>query len=260
MGYENVIVETTGALGRITVNRPQALNALNARTIEELTDAVTALSDDPAVRVIVLTGAGDKAFVAGADIKSMVELPAEQAAAFSALGHRLGDAIARSPKILIAAVNGFALGGGCELALACDFIYASDRAKFGQPEVSLGVIPGFGGTTRLPRRIGMAQAIELATTGATLDAAEALRIGLVNRVVPHAELAAAVQATVDAIAKKGPLAVASVKRSVRAAAEMPLAEHNKLEVELFGACFATEDQREGMRAFIEKRPAHFPGR
>jgi enoyl-CoA hydratase len=163
-------------------------------------------------------------------------------------------------KVVIAAVNGFALGGGCELALACDFAYAADGARFGQPEVGLGVIPGFGGTTRLARRVGMARAIELVASGATLTADEALRIGLVNRVVPAAELLAAAHAIAETIARKAPRAVAAAKQSLRASAEMTLEKNNRLEMELFAACFQSEDQKEGMRAFMEKRPPGFQGR
>ena len=260
MSFQNVLVEHHGPVARLTINRPKAMNALDPLTLDELTRAIVELGGDEGTRAIVLTGAGEKAFVAGADIKGMAAMTAAEAEEFGALGHRLGDAIGRLPKIVIAAVNGFALGGVCELALACDFIYASETAKFGQPEVNLGVIPGFGGTTRLPRRIGVARAIEMVTSAETVGAAEALRIGLVNRVFPASELLTAAHATAEMIAKKGPIAVAAAKRSLRASQELSLEDNNKLEVQLFGQCFASADQKEGMLAFIEKRPATFTGK
>ena len=259
MEFQNLLVEHSPGIAKITINREKVMNALDADTLRELTDAVERLGDDRDVRVLVLTGAGDKAFVAGADIKGMQTLSPDEASQFAAIGHRLGDVLAEIPKIAIAAVNGFALGGGCELALCCDFIYASDKARFGQPEVNLGVIPGFGGTTRLPRRIGLARAIEMVTTGQMIGAEEALRIGLVNKVVPHAELWREVKATAELIAAKGPVAVGYAKRSLRASLELHLEEQNKLEIELFGSCFATQDQKEGMKAFLEKRAAAFTG-
>ena len=257
----NLIVEQTGFVATVTINRPQVMNALNAETLGELTDVATRFSAAPeSVRAVILTGAGDKAFVAGADIKAMASMTAAEAAAFGGVGHRLGDALAAAPQIWIAAVNGFALGGGCELALACDFIYASEKARFGQPEVNLAVIPGFGGTTRLPRRVGVARAIEMVTAGANIFADEALRIGLVNRVCKPEELLTAARATAELIAAKGPLAVAAAKRSIRASQQLSLDENNRLEVELFGACFSSHDQKEGMLAFLEKRAAVFTGR
>ncbi len=261
MEFQNLLVDQLGpGIMRITINRAAVLNALDAQTIEDLTEAFDRIGEDRDVRVVVLTGAGEKAFVAGADIKAMVDMNGDQGAAFAAVGHRLGDVIAEVPQIVIAAVNGFALGGGTELALCCDFIYASDKAKFGQPEVNLGVIPGFGGTTRLPRRVGMARALELVTTGVIINAEEALRIGLVNKVVPAAELMDAVKAVAETICQKGPVAVANAKRSIRASLETSLSDNNRIEINAFGHCFTTEDQKEGMRAFLEKRPAKFQGR
>lgn len=257
--YENLLVEHLGAgVARLTINRPAQLNALSQQVLDELLAAVAAFEDDREVRVVILTGAGEKAFVAGADIKAMSSMDAIEAQAFSGLGHRLGEAIATSRCIYIAAVNGYALGGGCELTLACDFAYASERAKFGQPEVNLGVIPGFGGTTRLARRVGLARATELAVSAATISADEALRIGLVNRVLPPGELLAAAEATAKTIASKGPIAVAHAKRSLRASQELPLAEQNRLEAQLFADCFNNGDQREGMLAFVEKRSPEWP--
>ena len=252
-----------GKLAFATLNRPSKLNALNAQLIDELHALVSGLvaasaSERPSV--LVVTGAGDKAFAAGADIAEMSEISPEAARAFSERGHRLGRALEEAPFPVIAQVNGFALGGGLELALACDFIYASDRAKFGLPEVGLGLVPGFGGTQRLTRRVGIARARELVFSGATIDAARAQAIGLVNEVVPHAELAERVKALSLKIAEKGPLAVAAAKRLVLAGADMSLGSACELESRAFGAAFATDDGREGMRAFMEKRSPKFESR
>ncbi|HEY1691595.1 MAG TPA: enoyl-CoA hydratase-related protein [Polyangiaceae bacterium] len=249
-----------GHVATLTLNRPEKLNALNAELLGELARHVTDLAADPSVRVVVLTGAGDKAFAAGADIAAMSEMTPTQARAFAEVGHRIGAAIEQAHFPVIAAVNGFALGGGCELALACDFVYASDKAKLGQPEVNLGVIPGFGGTQRLARRVGAARARELCMTGDVIGADEALRIGLVNAVVPHAELLPRVREVAAKIAAKGPLAIASVKRVVLHGADVALPTANDLEATAFSALFGTADQREGMRAFLEKRAARFEGR
>ena len=229
--------------------------------ISELTHAVGELEISQDVRVVILTGAGDKAFVAGADISEMLELTPNQARAFSEMGGALGEAIETSEKPWIAAVNGFALGGGCELALACDFIHASAQAKFGQPEVKLGVIPGFGGTQRLARRVGVAKAKELCMTGDQIDAAEALRIGLADAVWPHAELMDKVRALAGRIAANGPLAVAEVKRLVHEGQSVSLEAALALEQRSFGLLFSTQDQREGMSAFLAKprRAAQFKG-
>jgi enoyl-CoA hydratase len=255
--YENVLVETRGKTTRIAVNRPRALNALNRATLSELIAAFDAL---PAgTRVVVLTGAGEKAFVAGADIAEMADLTPSRAAAFSAMGHALGERIEGLDQPVIAEVNGYALGGGCELMLACDFAIAGDAAKFGQPEVGLGVIPGFGGTTRLGRRVGLARARQLVLTGDRLSAADALAWGLVNEVVPQAELRARVDALAERIAQNAPLAVAAAKRSTGAGAETDLTAANQFEQQLFALCFATADQKEGMRAFVEKRKAVWKG-
>jgi enoyl-CoA hydratase len=258
--YETLRYEVEGPAALLTVAREKALNALNRRTLEELALALAAADADPSVRAVIVTGAGDKAFVAGADIAEMQALGAVEARAFAATGHRVGAVIDAMQKPVIAAVNGFALGGGCELALACDFVYASERAKFGQPEVNLGVMCGFGGTQRLPRKIPAARAMELILTGELIGADEALRLGLVNRVVPAGELLAAARATVLKIAEKGPLAVAASRRAVRRAMELPLAAGNELEQELFALLFSTADQKEGMAAFLGKRPAQFTGR
>jgi enoyl-CoA hydratase len=253
-------MERDGPVVLLTLNRPDKLNALSAELLRELVATLTVLSDDPTVRVAILTGAGDKAFAAGADIEALAEMVPAQAKRFADLGHRLGVLIEQAPFPVIAAVNGFALGGGCELALCCDFIYASDRAKLGQPEVGLGVIPGFGGTQRLARRVGVARARELCMTGNALGADEALRIGLVNAVVPHGELLSKVREVAALIARKAPLAVASVKRAILRGADAPLSTATELEATAFAALFGTQDQREGMRAFLEKRGAKFEGK
>jgi enoyl-CoA hydratase len=254
-----VLLERDEHVATLTLHRPDKLNALNAELLRELARAVFELAHDTSVRCAILTGAGDRAFAAGADIAAMSEMTAVQARQFADLGHRIGRAMEELHLPVIAAVNGFALGGGCELALACDFIYASDRAKLGQPEVNLGVLPGFGGTQRLARRVGAARARELCMTGDMLSADEALRIGLVNAVVPHAELLPRVREVATKIATKGPLAVAAVKRVIARGADVPLTTANELEATAFAALFGTHDQREGMRAFLEKRPAKFDG-
>ncbi|MCA9689288.1 MAG: enoyl-CoA hydratase/isomerase family protein [Myxococcales bacterium] len=254
--FEHLLVEDRGPIRVVTVNRPKVLNALNVAVVEELARATASAQG---VAGLVLTGAGEKAFVAGADIASMSEMSPEAARTFARKGHALGDQLASLPIPVIAAVNGFALGGGCELALACDFIYAGDNARFGQPEVALGVIPGFGGTQRLARRVGLSRALELCMSGAMIKADEALRIGLVNKVVPAAEVVDAAVATAAEIAKKGPLAVARVKEVLYRGADAPLQVANRLEVEAFAALFATADQREGMAAFLGKRPPAFRG-
>ena len=258
--FNTLLIEDAGPARIITINRPKVLNALSEEVISELSRALEPLENAPEVRGVILTGAGGKAFVAGADIAAMQDMDAERAMVFASEGHAVGEMIANLPMPVIAAVDGFALGGGCELALACDFIFASDKARFGQPEVKLGVTPGFGGTQRLLRRIGKARALELCVTGDMIKADEALRLGLVNRIVPSEELMDVCKATVDTIATMGPLAVAAVKRVMHQGAELPLEAGNQLEVEAFSGLFATEDQSEGMKAFLAKRPAEFKGR
>ncbi|HJL20326.1 MAG TPA: enoyl-CoA hydratase-related protein [Sandaracinaceae bacterium LLY-WYZ-13_1] len=248
-----------GAIATITVNRPDKLNALNLGVLGALHDAVEQVRAWENTRCVILTGAGDKAFVAGADIAEMKDMGAAAAREFSRKGHALGESLEALEVPVIAAVNGFALGGGCELALACDFIHASEKAKFGQPEVKLGVIPGFGGTQRLARRVGIARARELVFSGAMLDAAEAKRIGLVNEVHAPAELIGNVTKLASTIASMGPRAVAEAKAVLREGEEKPLAEANALETEAFARCFETRDQTEGMNAFLEKRAAKFTG-
>jgi len=259
--FDTIRIAQDGPLAIVTIAREPQLNALSSQVIRELTQAIAAIEVSTDVRVVALTGAGDKAFVAGADISEMLDLTPVQAQAFSEMGAMVGSAIESSEKPWIAQVNGFALGGGCELALSCDFIYAADTAKFGQPEVKLGVIPGFGGTQRLSRRVGVAKAKELCMTGDTIDAGEALRIGLADAVFPAGELAGKVKALAGRIAANGPLAVAEVKRLVHQGQSTTLEHSLALEQRSFGLMFATADQREGMAAFLAKprRPANFKG-
>lgn len=255
--FENLQVTHEGGITHITVDRPKVLNALNRQTLLEMEAAVGSLPEG--TRVVVLTGAGQKAFVAGADISEMAAYTPAEAEAFSRLGHRVMDAIEALEVPVIAAVNGFALGGGCELMLACDFAIASDNARIGLPEVTLGVTPGFGGTVRLHTRVGPAQAKQLLFTGAQVKAEEALRLGLVNEVVPQAELPDRAQALASKIAKNAPKAVAWAKRSVRIAGQAHSEVAGAFEQEIFGLCFSTEDQSEGMKAFLERRPAEWKG-
>ena len=254
-----LITERDGAVAVLTLNRPDKLNALNAELLGELDAALTELTRDTSIACAILTGAGEKAFAAGADIAAMLEMSTEQARAFAAIGHGIGQKMERAPFPFIGAVNGFALGGGCELALACDFLYASDKAKLGQPEVNLGIIPGFGGTQRLARRVGIGRARELCYTGDTISADEALRIGLVNAVVPHAELLPKVKEVAAKIASKGRIAVAQCKRVMYSGADVPIDVANALELQAFAMLFGTNDRKEGMGAFVEKRKAAFTG-
>jgi enoyl-CoA hydratase len=260
--FETLRIDVDGPVAVVTITREPQLNALSSKVLAELTTAAGELEVSDDVRVVVITGAGDKAFVAGADIAEMAELTPIQAHAFAEMGGAAGQAIETSSKPWIAAVNGFALGGGCELALCCDFIYASEKAKFGQPEVKLGVIPGFGGTQRLARRVCVAKCKELCMTGDVIDAAEALRIGLADALVPHGDLLTKVKDLAGRIAKNGPLAVAEVKRLVHAGQSMSLEAAIALEQTHFGLLFATADQKEGMAAFLAKpkREAKFEGR
>jgi len=258
--YENVRYEVDGFIATVTVAREKALNALNRQTLNEIGWALREADGDARIRCVILTGAGEKAFVAGADISEMQDQGATEARGFAAAGRTVGDVLESMTKPVIAAVNGFALGGGCEIALACDFIYASDKAKFGQPEVNLGVIPGFGGTQRLARRIGQGRAMELVLTGDMIGADEALRMGLVNKIVAAAELMAETKKCAEKIAQKGPLAIAYARRAVRKSAELSLPAGLDLEAELFALLFATQDQKEGMKAFLGKRPAKFEGK
>ncbi len=257
MEYENILCEKKGAAAIVTINRPKALNALNLQTLEELLHCFTELKDDTETSVIILTGGGEKSFVAGADISHMKNLDTLQAKHFATLGHKVLGVIESHPKPVIAAINGFALGGGCEIAISCDMRFASDNAKFGQPEVNLGVIPGFGGTQRLPRLIGKGLANELILSGEIIDAEEALRIGLVNKVYPQAELMQKCLDLAEKIGSRGPLAVRLCKESVNNGMEMDLGRACNYELDLFALCFASPEQKEGMSAFLEKRPPKF---
>jgi enoyl-CoA hydratase len=260
MSEEVVLLAHEGPVSTLTINRPKVLNALNPAVIDALATAVAQLAARSETRCVIVTGAGEKAFVAGADIAAMSALSSDDARVFAKRGHDAFAALEALSVPVIAAVNGFALGGGCELALACDFIYASEKAKFGQPEVNLGVIPGFGGTQRLARRVSVGVARELVYTAAIIDAQEALRIGLVNKLFPVDQLQAEVNKTAQLIAQKGPIAVAQAKRVISEGLDTSLAKGNELEVQAFGRCFGTADQKEGMAAFLEKRSAAFTGR
>ena len=259
MNFENLLVEIADGIAVVTINRPKALNALNEQTLRELQFAFTQFASNDRAQVIIITGSGEKAFVAGADIAAMQPLSAIDARQFAQLGHEVMRSIEGCPKPVIAAVNGFALGGGCELALGCDIRIASENARFGQPEVNLGVIPGFGGTQRLARLVGKGRALELIFTGDMIDAAEAYRIGLANKMVPLGDLLVTARQLAAKIISKGPFAVKLAKEAVRNGLEMDLARANQYEADLFGLCFASADQKEGMQAFLEKRPAKFTG-
>jgi len=260
MPYEHLLVETDGAVATVTVNRPKVLNALSAATLTELGEAMRALQADASVRAIILTGAGGKAFVAGADINELATLTPDAAKAHAELGQRVFELVERLGKPVIAAVNGFALGGGCELAMACTMRLAADTAKFGQPEVTLGLTPGFAGTQRLPRLVGKGRAMELVLGGGMIDAAEAFRIGLVNRVVPAASLPDEARALAQAWAAHAPMAMRYSMEAISHGLETSFAEGCFVEASLFGLAFATEDMREGTRAFLEKRKPEFRGR
>jgi enoyl-CoA hydratase len=257
MTYETILVETRGRVGLITLNRPKALNALNSTLIGEVNAALDAFERDASIGCIVLTGS-EKAFAAGADIKEMADLSFPQTYLDDFITS--WDRVGARRKPIIAAVAGFALGGGCELAMMCDFIIAADNARFGQPEIKLGVMPGSGGTQRLTRAVGKAKAMDLCLTGRMMDAAEAERAGLVARIVPLADLLKEAMAAAEAVAGMSLPIAMMTKESVNRAFETTLAEGIRFERRVFHAMFATEDQKEGMAAFVEKRPAAFKGR
>ena len=260
MGYHNILFEREGRLAVLKVNRPKSLNALNPQTLEEIAACVSEVRVAPAVRCLIVTGEGERAFVAGADIAAMASMTAAQGRAFSRQGQEVLRSLEELVIPVIAAVNGFALGGGLELALACDLIIASDKARFGQPEINLGIIPGFGGTQRLARRVGLARAREMIYGGETIDAEQALRYGLVSRVVPGNQLMAKATEVAQALASKAPIAIQQAKAAINAGADMDLDNGCRYEAEAFSLTFATEDGAEGMSAFLEKREARFKGR
>ena len=257
--FANILYEKKGAIAYVTLNRPKVMNALSHATWEEIEAAFTEARDDEAVRGVILTGAGDKAFIAGADISELAHVSAVQAEQSSAYGQKVLNLIENLGKPVIAAINGFALGGGCETAMACTIRIASETAKFGQPEVKLGLIPGGGGTQRMPRLIGKGRALQLILTGGIINAAEAYRIGLVNEVVPPNQLIARAEAILNEIFSNAPLAVKFSLQAVNNGLETTLAEGLSLEASLFGLCAGTEDKKEGTAAFLEKRKPQFQG-
>jgi enoyl-CoA hydratase len=260
MAFSTLLFDLTDGIARITVNRPDKLNALNAAVIAELADAVSRIETDAALRGVILTGAGPKAFVAGADIGEVGGQGAMDGRARSLAGQAMMRRLERCGKPVIAAINGFALGGGCELAMACHLRIASESAKFGQPEVKLGIGPGYGGTVRLPRLVGRGRALELLLTGEMIDAQEAFRIGLVNRVVPAERLLDESARLLRVILENGPLAIRAVLESVDAGLGMGLDDALLFEANYFGLLSATQDMREGTRAFLEKRKPSFEGK
>ena len=258
--FENLLYDKKDHIAYITVNRPKVLNALNPATMGDLRRAFTAAQEDPEVRVVILTGAGEKAFVAGADLNELRKLTLIEGKEYTHAGQAVLDLIENLGKPVIACVNGFALGGGCEIAMACTLRLASENAKLGQPEVTLGLIPGYGGTQRLPRLVGRGVAMQLVLTGGMISAQEAYRIGLVNEVVAAAELIPRAEAIAKKIIANAPLAVQYAMEAVNHGMDMPLKEGLYLEATLFGLICGTEDKNEGTTAFLEKRAANFKGR
>ncbi len=259
MNYENILFEIHDRVGVLTFNRPKALNALSASTLDEVADVIESVSRNDSIRVLILTGAGDRAFVAGADINEFTTLNPLSGRLFAEKGQDVFFQIERLPKPVIACVNGFALGGGCEIAMAYDFIYASEKARFGQPEVNLGLIPGFGGTQRLSRLVGRAKAKEICMTGEMIDAQQGIALGLVAKVFPAEQLFDETMKVARALALRSAGVLRSVKRVVDGGADLDLRNGCALEAEAFGVCFGSEDMREGVSAFLEKRKPDFQG-
>ena len=257
---ENVRTENRDGVLIVTIDRPKVLNALNAQTVAEIGQAFDAARDDDSVKAVIVTGGGEKAFVAGADINELAKMTPISGKATASKGQSVLFEIERFPKPVIAAINGFALGGGCELALACHIRIASEKAQIGLPEVTLGIIPGYGGTQRLARLVGKGKALEIICTADRVNAADAEKIGLVNKVVPEDQLMAVAEEMARKIASRGPVAVRCAIEAVMSGSEMPFEEGQFLEATLFGLLCATEDMKEGMRAFLEKRTANFTGK
>ena len=258
--YQNILCSVVDSIATVTINRPAVRNALNAATLEELGKAFEGLRTDTTVQVVIVTGAGDKAFVAGADISEIAKLSSTDGEAFARRGQAVFQAIESLGKPVIAAVNGYALGGGCELAMACTIRIASENALFRQPEVKLGIIPGYGGTQRLPRLVGKGRALEIMITGEMISPSEALRIGLANRVVPASELRSTVEGLAKKIMEHAPQAVRFCLEAVHQGLETTQEEGQRLEANFFGLCCGIEDLAEGTRAFLEKRTPQFKGR
>lgn len=259
MSYENILFEVEDGVGVLTFNRPKALNALNPKTLEEVADVIGRVKNDPNTRVLLLTGAGEKAFVAGADITEFQKMNPLQARQFAERGQEIFFQLEQLAIPVIAVVNGFALGGGCELAMSCDFIYASENAKFGQPEINLGIIPGFGGTQRLARLVGRAKAKELCMTAEMIDAQQAKDLGLVAKVFPPDQLLEETMKVANAMAAKAPVALRAIKQIVDRGCDVDLKSGCALEAESFGVCFSSLDAKEGIAAFLEKRKPNFQG-
>lgn len=260
MSYQNILLQIQDGLATVTISREKAMNALNPDVLKELRQAVTELGANQEVRVIIVTGAGEKAFVAGADISAMSQMSPADAQEFGKLGHATMNAVDQCQKPVIAAVNGFCLGGGLELALSCDFIYASEKAKLGLPEVNLGLFPGWGGTQRLSRLIGKNRAKEFIFSARILSAPEAFAFGIVNKLCKPEELMNDVRAVATEIGKKGPLAVGFAKQVINGGYDLPLLDGLGKELTTFPKCFETEDLKEGLAAFLGKRPANFKGK
>lgn len=259
MEYKNIIFQIKEQVATITFNRPEVLNALNEASLEEFSHAIDQVGGDEDIRVLVLTGAGDKSFVAGADITEFLKFNALKAKIFSEMGHHIVNKLQELPIPVIAAVNGFALGGGCEVVIACDFIYASENAMFGLPEINLGIIPGFGGTQRLPRLIGKNRAKEMIFTGKMIPAAEAKAMGLVNQVCAQDQLMDDVLKVAKTIVSKGKVSLRAAKQAINTGLDVDLKTGCRIETEAFAVCLASPDAKEGAQAFLEKRPADFKG-